>query len=269
MPVTVSAGTARGSVNGTRAVRASACSSASSGAASKSVASSCARRSSSTPCWRVDRSCSNASAARRRAYASSQASSASRHAWAAWRHAVDALESAWPRSTSASYNACMACTCSWYMAAPAVVVGDDLRDNDRAARTSRDTATAGSSPRSRIACTWSAMARAVEREQSLGEASGYSFTFDARHGGRDRALGIAGDESHLRPDCVERKREEAGLLRKELVSPGEVRLRLRRPTLPPSQQRGRTAGSWSPPSAPASNPGRTEVAQHRPANHRA
>ena len=74
-----------------------------------------------------------------------------------------------------------------------------------------------------------------EREQPLRESRRYSFTFDAGHGGGDRALGVAGDESHLCAHRVEQQSQEAGLLREQLVSPGQVRLRFRRPTLPSGQ----------------------------------
>ena len=91
MPFTISAGTSRGSVNGTWAVRASACSSTSSGAASKPVASSCARRSSTT----LAGECPGLAALPPPPAGGVrlvQASSPSRHAWAAWRHNVAALD---------------------------------------------------------------------------------------------------------------------------------------------------------------------------------
>ena len=146
---------------------------------------------------------------------------------------MEALESAWPRNTSASYNACMARSCSWYIRhrhgvdddVGIAVVQAGQPGNGRTgvlAPVATGLCLVGGGPRS-------------EREQPLAERRRYSFTFDAGHGSGDRALGVAGDESHLRAHRVEPECEEAGLLREELVSPGQVRLRLRRPTLPPSQ----------------------------------
>ena len=73
-----------------------------------------------------------------------------------------------------------------------------------------------------------------EREQPLRRPRRYSFTFDAGQGSRDRILGVTGGESDLCAHRVEQQSPEAGLLREQLVGPGKVRLRFRRPTRHPA-----------------------------------